>query len=73
VVLERCAADSRAIDPQAPVDVLVSPETTAQQLIDVLVALDAAGVRRSGRGRCRNTSAAAPQGKHVHGHDHVTV
>jgi hypothetical protein len=44
------ARASSSIAALAPVDVLASPDTTAQRLIDVVVALDAAGVRMIGLG-----------------------
>jgi hypothetical protein len=44
------ARDRRKLDPRAPVDVLVSSDVDAQHLVDVLVALDAAGVKTIGLG-----------------------
>ncbi len=41
----------RALDPQVRVDVLVEPTVDAQRVIDVLAALDQAGVRMIGLGR----------------------
>lgn len=47
----------RAFPDDAPVDVLVAPEVTAQQLVDVLVALDGAGVKMIGLGRMAQPAA----------------
>lgn len=49
------ARTAHAVPASAPVDVLVDPDVDAQHLVDVLVALDVAGVRSLGLG-------AAPTG-----------
>ncbi len=59
------ARASRALDPRVPVDVLVAPEVTTQRAIDVLVALELAGVRVIGLGNM--APADSPQMK-LRGH-----
>ena len=44
------ARTARGRDPEEPVDVLIEPDVSAQRLVDVLVALDLAGVRTIGLG-----------------------
>ena len=45
------ARATRKLEPLAPVDVLVDADVDAQRLIDLLVALDGAGVRMIGLGK----------------------
>ncbi len=56
---------ARGAEPASPVDVLVDPEIDAQKLIDVIVALDQAGVRTIGLGLTPSATELARRGKRI--------
>jgi hypothetical protein len=57
------ARDRRKLDASTPVDVLVAPEVDAQQLVDVLVALDRAGEKTIGLGLAPTGTQLALRGQ----------
>jgi hypothetical protein len=59
------AREARGADPAAPVDVLVDPEVDTQRLVDVLVALDTAGVRAIGMGKALPPEELARRGHRI--------
>ncbi|MBL0215154.1 MAG: AgmX/PglI C-terminal domain-containing protein [Myxococcales bacterium] len=59
------ARSARDADPFAPVDVLVDADVDVQRLIDVVVALDLAGVRVIGMGAAPSTEELARRGHRV--------
>jgi len=59
------ARKARGTDPDAPVDVLVDPALDVQRLIDVVVALDTAGVRVIGMGSMPSTEELARRGHRI--------
>ncbi len=56
------ARTARGMEADAPVDVLVDPEIDVQRLIDVVVALDTAGVRAIGLGSAPSAEELARRG-----------
>jgi len=56
------ARKTRALDPLAPVDVLVDADVDAQRLVDLLVALDVGGVRMIGLGNAPNAEQLKRRG-----------
>lgn len=59
----KTAREARGYPDLAPVDVLVDPAIDAQRLIDVIVAVDRAGVRSIGLGPLPDAAALAKRGK----------
>ena len=59
------ARTARGAQPLAPVDVLVDPDVDAQRLVDVIVALDTAGVRMIGLGAMPSAEELQRRGKHI--------
>jgi hypothetical protein len=59
------ARKTRGADPDAPVDVLVDPDVDSQRLVDLLVALDLAGVRAIGMGPMPSPAELARRGKRI--------
>jgi hypothetical protein len=59
----RLVAKKRDVQTNGPVDVLVDRDTDVQRLVDVLVALDAAGARRIGLGWHPDSPAAKLRGR----------
>ncbi|MBA3502594.1 MAG: AgmX/PglI C-terminal domain-containing protein [Myxococcota bacterium] len=59
------ARQTRGADSDAPVDVLVDPDIDSQRLIDLLVALDTAGVRTIGMGPMPQPEELARRGKRI--------
>jgi hypothetical protein len=57
------ARKERGAEPEAPVDVLVDPAIDVQRLIDVIVALDTAGVRTIGLGEAPTGDELTRRGK----------
>ena len=64
--LEAALANARTkhgLDPRAPVDVLVDPEIDAQRLVDLIVALDTAGVTMIGLGPTPSANQLKTRGR----------
>ncbi len=59
------AREARGADADAPVDVLVDADVDAQRMIDVIVALDVAGVRGIGLGPKPDAEELSRRGKRV--------
>lgn len=59
------ARKARGLAGNVPVDVLVTPEIDAQRLVDVLVALDTAGVRMIGMGMVPTGEEANRRGRRL--------
>ncbi len=59
------ARSTRGADAGAPVDVLVDADVDAQRLIDVVVALDTAGVRMLGMGPAPSREQLGRRGKRI--------
>ena len=59
------ARKTRGLAGNVPVDVLVTPEIDAQRLVDVLVALDGAGVRMIGMGMVPTGDEAKRRGQRI--------